>query len=212
MLNQLMDGETLYHMPMAERLIGTLDVPALRRALQAIVDRHKALRTNFKIVDGTPQQFVRELTLDVPLIDLSETPKQDREAEALRLLKDEASRPFDLMNDPLMRALLVRIDECEHLLLITMHHIVTDGWSMGIFNRELSELYEADTAGREPSLPELPIQYVDYAAWQRHSLAGERYESQLEYWKKQFATLPPSLELPADHPRSNLQTLRAQSS
>ena len=208
-LNQLMDGETLYHMPMAERLIGTLDVPALRRALQAIVDRHKALRTNFKIVDGTPQQFVRELTLDVPLIDLSETPKQDREAEALRLLKDEASRPFDLMNDPLMRALLVRIDECEHLLLITMHHIVIDGWSMGIFNRELSEFYGADTAGREPSLPELPIQYVDYAAWQRHSLAGERYESQLEYWKKQFATLPPSLELPADHPRSNLQTLRA---
>jgi len=125
------------------------------------------------------------------------------------LLKDEASRPFDLMNDPLMRALLVRIDECEHLLLITMHHIVTDGWSMGIFNRELSEFYGADTAGREPSLPELPIQYVDYAAWQRQSLAGERYESQLEYWKKQFATLPPSLELPADHPRSNRQTLRA---
>jgi aspartate racemase len=209
LLHQLMAGETLYHTASAERLTGPLDVAALRKALQSIVLRHEALRTNFRIVDGTPQQFVRGFDLDVPLIDLTENPKRDQEAEALRLLQEEACRPFDLMNDLLVRALLVRLEEHEHLMLITMHHIATDGWSMGIFNRELSEFYEAYATGRDPALSELPIQYADYAAWQREWLSGERYEAQRDYWKKQFATLPPALELPTDHPRTSVPAASA---
>ena len=208
-LNQLMPGESVYHSPTAARLRGKLDVPALRKALQAIVARHDDLRTIFRIVDGEPKQLVQDFTLAVPLIDLSTSDDAQREAEALNILRHEARRPFDLSAGPLIRAVIVRMREDEHILLVTLHHIITDGWSFGIIHRELSSFYEAFVAGRPSPFAELPIQYSDYAMWQREWFEGEVYESQLAYWKKQFATVPPALELPADHPRPSVQAYRA---
>ena len=209
LLNQLMPGESVYHTPTAARLTGVLNVSALTKALQSIVNRHDALRTVFKIVDGAPMQVIQEVELETPLIDLTEMWEDQREAEALRILSHEARRPFDLSQGPLVRSVIVRTAEDEHILLVTMHHIVTDGWSIGIFHRELSALYDAYVSGRSASLPELPIQYPDYALWQRDWFEGEIYESQLAYWKKQFATMPPALELPSDHQRPNVQAYRA---
>src|SRR6266404_515317 len=209
-LNQLMPGTSLYHTPMAVRLTGVLNVTALERALNSIVARHDALRTTFTTLEGTPSQVIAsEALLELPLIDLSSELDTEREPAAQRLLQHEARRPFDLSLGPLVRSILVRLCEQEHILLVTMHHIVTDGWSVGIFQRELSELYTGFAAGDGATLPELPIQYPDYAAWQRRWFAGELYESQLAYWKKIFAPLPPVLELPTDHPRPNAQAHRA---
>ncbi|HEX7721554.1 MAG TPA: amino acid adenylation domain-containing protein [Pyrinomonadaceae bacterium] len=208
-LNQLMPGESVYHTPTAARLTGTLNVDALTKALQSIVDRHDALRTVFKIVDGAPMQVIQEVELDTPLVDLTEMWEDQREAEALRTLRHEARRPFDLSQGPLVRSVIVRIAEDEHILLVTMHHIVTDGWSVGIFHRELSALYDAYVSGGSSPFSALPIQYPDYAFWQREWFEGDLHESQLAYWKKQFATMPPALELPADHQRPNVQAYRA---
>lgn len=209
-LNQLMPGTSLYHTPTAVRLTGTLDVAALKQALDFIVLRHDALRTTFTHTDGNPTQSVAsEISCEMPLVDLSKLPEEQREAESRRVLKQEAERLFDLAEGPLIRSILVRLDEQEHILLVTMHHIVTDGWSIGIFHRELSELYRAFLAGKPSPLADLPIQYTDFVHWQRHWLEGEVYESQLSYWRKQFATLPPVLELPTDQPRPNVQAYRA---
>ncbi len=208
-LDRLMPGAAVYHTPTAARLTGKLDVDALTKALQAIVERHEGLRISFQAVDGTPTQVVGDFTLEVPLIDLSENSEADRELEALTILRKEVRTPFDLSRGPLIRAILLRMHEQDHILLVTMHHIVTDGWSVGIFHRELSKLYEAFAAKAPSPLTELPIQYLDYSAWQREWLEGEVYASQLEYWKKEFATLPPALELPTDHPRPTVQAHRA---
>jgi len=209
-LNQLMPGTSLYHTPVAARLTGDLNVTALKRALNFIVARHEALRTTFTTSEGTPSQVVAAaVLLDLPLIDLSDKPEAGRESSAQEILQHEARRPFDLSQGPLIRSILVRLSEQEHILLVTMHHIVTDGWSVGVFQRELSALYKAFAAGEAPDLPELPLQYPDYSAWQRRSFTGDLYESQLSYWKKQFTTLPQALELPTDHPRPSVQALRA---
>src|SRR2546425_3433001 len=201
-LNQLMPGTSLYHTPMAVRLTGNLDVAALKSALDMVIARHDALRTTFGIVDESPKQVVaKSLLLDMPIIDLIEIPQPGRDAEAQRLLQDEAGRPFDLSQGPLIRSVLLRLGEREHILLVTTHHIVTDGWSVGIFQRELSALYGATVDEQQSSLPQLPIQYSDYSIWQREWFEGDVYQSQLAYWKRQFATLPAVLELPADHPR-----------
>jgi aspartate racemase len=209
-LDQLMPGSSLYHTPVAVRLTGVLDSTALKQALDQIVARHEALRTTFTILDGTPSQFVTpEIKLELPLIDLSGKAAAEVEAEAQRLLQHEAQRPFDLSQGPLVRSLLLRLNDEEHILLVTMHHIVTDGWSVGIFQRELSAFYQAEITGESPELPDLPIQYPDYSSWQRRWFAGELYESQLSYWKKQFDPLPRGLELPVDHARPNVQAHRA---
>jgi len=208
-LNQLMPGESVYHSPTAARLRGQLDVPALQKALQAIVARHDGLRTIFRIVDGEPRQLIQDITLDVPVIDLSTLGAAQREAEALNILRHEARRPFDLAAGPLVRAVIVRMRDDEHILLVTLHHIVTDGWSFGILHRELSSLYDAFAADRPSPFADLPIQYSDFAIWQRQWFEGEVYDSQLAYWKKQFATMPPPLELPADHSRPGAQAYRA---
>jgi len=208
-LSQLMPGTSLYHVPKGMRLTGQLNVDALQQALNHLVARHEALRTSFATVDGVPVQVVREsLTLDLPIIDLSHIPRDEREAEARRVSAAEARRQFDLSAGPLIRACLLRLQAEEHILLITMHHIVTDGWSMGIFERELSALYEAFVEGQSSPLAELPVQYPDYALWHRDWFKGEVYESQLAYWKKIFRTEPPVLELPADHPRPSIQAHR----
>jgi aspartate racemase len=208
-LNQLMPGTSLYHTPMAVKLSGSLDAMALKQALNSIVARHDALRTTFTTLDGTPSQFVApEVTLDLPLIDLSDVVEDDREAEAKRLVQHEARRPFDLSQGPLVRAVLIGLAEQRHILLVTMHHIVTDGWSVGIFQRELSAFYQAAITGEAANLPDLAIQYPDYSSWQRRWFAGELYESQLSYWKKQFDPLPRGLELPVDHPRQKVNARR----
>jgi amino acid adenylation domain-containing protein len=209
-LNQLMPGTSLYHTPMAVRMKGVLDSTALKSALNQIVARHDALRTTFTTLDGTPSQFITpQVVVELPVIDLSRKPEAERESEAQRLLQHEARKPFDLSEGPLIKSLLVRLSEQEHILLVTMHHIVTDGWSVGIFQRELSAFYQAAITGEAPTLPDLPIQYPDYSSWQRRWFAGELYESQLAYWKKQFDPLPKGLELPVDHPRPNGQAHRA---
>jgi non-ribosomal peptide synthetase component F len=208
-LNQLMPDASLYHSPTVARLTGALDVAALKQALNFIVARHDALRTTFKPTDGKPTQSIAsEISCEMPFVDLSNLPEAEREAESQLLLQQEIQRRFDLAEGPLIRAMLLRLDENEHIFLVTMHHIVTDGWSVGIFHRELSELYRAFLAGNPSPLADLPIQYTDFAHWQRQWLDGGVYESQLSYWRKQFTPLPPVLELPTDYPRPNVQAYR----
>jgi amino acid adenylation domain-containing protein len=207
-LSQLMPGASLYHTPTAARLTGALDIAVLKQTLNVIVERHQALRTTFRSIEGTPMQVIAEhLSIDLPVLDLTSLPESEREEEARRLLTQEARQPFDLATGPLIRSILVRLHERDHILLVTTHHIVTDGWSVGILHRELMALYEAFVAGRPSPLPDLPIQYTDYALWHREWFEGV-YEAQLAYWKKQFAMLPPPLELPADHSRPNVQAYK----
>ncbi len=209
-LSQLMPGTSLYHIPKAVRLTGSLNVAALKQTLDFIVARHESLRTSFATTDGVPMQVISPAApLEVPFRDLSDLPEADREAEAQRVIDVEARRPFDLSQAPLIRAILLKLRDEEHILLVTTHHIVTDGWSMGIFHNELMELYESFSAERPSRLPELPIQYADYAVWHRQWFEGSVHESQLSYWKEQFKTLPPVLELPGDHPRAAVQAFRA---
>lgn len=209
-LSQLMPETSLYHVPKAVRLTGTLDVAALKNTLDHLVERHEALRTTFATTEGVPMQVISErLELALPVIDLSELDEAERELETRRLLREETRRPFDLAHGPLIRALLVRLAEHEHIFLMAMHHIVTDGWSIGVMHREFMDLYEAFSSGQPSPLPELTIQYPDYALWHRQWFQGEVYESQLAYWKNQFKTLPPPLELPTDHARPSIQAHKA---
>jgi len=203
-LDQLVPGQSTYNVPSVFRLRGPLDLTALRRALTDIVDRHEALRTTLAVEDGEPHQLIAE-TGDRPhhlvvddLTDVADP--QARLTEAEQRVQEEIRRPFDLAQGPLFRSLLVRLDDNAHLLAVTMHHIVSDGWSQAVLTNELSELYAAHHAGREPVLPELAVQYGDYAAWQRNQLGGEVFDSQLDYWADRLAGLP-TMELPLDRPR-----------
>src|SRR5947209_3754735 len=210
-LDQLEPDSAAYHIPAAVRMTGRLDLRALEQSLGAIVRRHEALRTTFALSDGEPVQVVEaESSLRPTLVDLSHLP--GREAEARRLAAEEARRTFDLSAGPLLRFTLLRLGPEEHVALLTMHHIVSDGWSMEIFVREFMALYEASLAGREPSLPELHIQYRDYAVWQREWLrGGQVLEQQMAYWKRQLGAEVPALELPADHQRPAEQSFRGSS-
>jgi amino acid adenylation domain-containing protein len=208
-MDRLEPGSTAYSIPMAWRLGGALDVAALERSLGEIVRRHEALRTVFAEVDGSPVQVVAPFGgFTLPVEDLSGLGEADREAAVRRRAGEEASRPFDLAEGPLFRAALLRLGAQEHVLLLSMHHIVSDAWSSGVLFRELSALYAAYREGRESPLPELPVQYADYAVWQREQLAGEALERQLSYWRERLAGAPELLELPTDHPRPAVQTYR----
>ncbi|HEU4795498.1 MAG TPA: condensation domain-containing protein, partial [Pyrinomonadaceae bacterium] len=179
---------------------GQLDVEALQWSLDEIVRRHEILRTTFDVLDQEPVQFVSATgSLTLAIRDVSE-------AEAESLATEEIQRPFDLVNGPLIRARLMRLGSVEHVLLVTMHHIISDGWSQTILLNELSALYEAAVAGRTSPLPELSIQYADFAEWQREWLSGELLDQQLEYWRTHLQGAPPSLELPTDRPRPALQS------
>ncbi|HET7232709.1 MAG TPA: non-ribosomal peptide synthase/polyketide synthase [Longimicrobium sp.] len=211
-LDRLEPGSATYNLPAAWRLGGALDRAALERALGEIVRRHEALRTTFAEVDGSPVQVIAPFGgFALPVEDLSALGEADREASARRRAGEEAARPFDLAAGPLFRAALLRLGGEDHVLLLSMHHVVSDGWSMGVFFRELSALYEAYRAGRESPLPELAVQYADYAVWQREQLAGEVLDRQLAYWREQLSGAPELLELPADHPRPPVQTYRGAS-
>src|SRR6185369_2637519 len=174
-----------------------------------VVARHEALRTTFGLSGGEPVQRIAAcLELPLPLVDLSGLAAPVREAEARRLASGEARRPFDLAAGPLVRATLVRLAECEHVLLTMMHHIVSDGWSMGILIQEVGTLYAAFAQGRLSPLPPLPIQYADFAVWQRSWLAGEGLQQALAYWRKRLEGAPALLELPTDRPRKAVQSFR----
>ncbi len=201
-IDQLEPGGATYNMPFPLRLRGALDVGALEAALSELVRRHESLRTVFATVDGEPAQVIRpagERRLET--VDLRGMPEAEREAEARRLAGEDAARPFDLARGPLLRTTLVRTGEADHTLLANVHHIVSDGWSMGVLTREVSALYGAFSEGRPSPLPELEVQYADYAAWQRGWLTGEALERQVAYWKDRLGGAPPLLELPVDRPR-----------
>jgi amino acid adenylation domain-containing protein/non-ribosomal peptide synthase protein (TIGR01720 family)/FkbM family methyltransferase len=208
-LDQLEPGSPAYNIPAVVQLTGPLHIAALAHSLTEIARRHAALRTTFVAEAGRPVQVIAPATpLPLPLVDLREFPATVRQTEALRLAAQEARRPFDLARGPLLRLCLLRLDEENHVALITMHHSISDGWSMGIFVREFATLYDAYASGKAAVLPELPIQYADFALWQRQWLQGATLEGHLAYWEQQLRGSPPRLELPTDRPRPAVQTYR----
>jgi non-ribosomal peptide synthetase component F len=200
-LSQLEGVSATYHIPLALRLRGGLDRAALRRALDAVFARHEGLRSVFVAVDGQPQVRLLPETTGLPLIEHDLRGREDASLELARLSKEEARAPFDLAQGPLIRGRLVQLAEDDHVLLLTQHHVVSDGWSIGVLSRELSTLYQAFRQGQANPLPPLTIQYPDYAAWQRGWLSGELLERQIGYWREALAGAPAVLELPTDRPR-----------
>ena len=208
-LDQLEDLGSAYNIPAAVRLSGELAVGALEASFSELVRRHEVLRTTFREVDGRAVQMIGEpSSLSLSPIDLSGMSVSDRDSEVARLVEEEAGRPFGLEAGPLMRVGLLRLGEAEHVLLMTLHHIVTDGWSMGVLVREVASLYDAYSQGQPSPLPDLPVQYADYAVWQREWLQGDVLERELAYWREQLTGMPMALDLPTDRPRPAVQSYR----
>jgi Condensation domain/TubC N-terminal docking domain len=216
-LDQFEAGSVVYNITAAVRLTGPLKATVLEQSLNEIVRRHDVLRATFPTVDGQPYQVIcpalplrqaqgQLVTLSV--VDLRELPEVEREAEARRLATAEAQRPFDLARGPLVRTAVLQLGDEDHILLLTMHHIVSDSWSTGVLFQELSVLYEAFSTGSPSPLPELTLQYADFARWQRQWQQGEVLEQQLSYWKQRLGDTLPVLELPSDRPRPTKQTSR----
>jgi amino acid adenylation domain-containing protein len=198
-IDKLSSGNTVYNIQVAVRLLGQLDRLALERALNEIIRRHEVLRTSFALRDGAPVQVIAPAySITLPLLN---------ETSLERICADESRHSFDLSKLPLVRFRLVKLAENEHALLLTMHHIISDGWSLGVITQELASLYQAFTNEQESPLPELTVQYADFAHWQRGWLQGEVFENQLAYWKKQLGQCP-TLELPTDRPRPAVQSFR----
>ena len=206
-LDQMEGVSQAYHMPAGLRLRGRLDVVALEGALDRIVSRHEVLRTTFAVVGEQPVQRIgrAEQGLSLRVHDLRGRSEADRELQ--ELVREEAQEAFDLQAGPLVRGRLIVLGEEEHVLLVTMHHIVSDGWSMGVLVRELSALYAAFVQGEADPLAPLAIQYADYAAWQRRWVSGAVLQAQGAYWQRTLAGAPAVLELPTDHPRPAEQNL-----
>jgi amino acid adenylation domain-containing protein len=211
-LSQLSGESATYNMLEPLHLVGSLNIGALEMAVQEIVQRHEVLRTNFKIVNDSPVQVIsKHITLTMPVVNWQCLKEEEQSTQVQQLAIAESQEPFDLSNGPLLRVTLVRLREKSHVLLLTMHHIVSDGWSMGVFIEELSALYSAFCAGQPLQLPKLTIQYADFAHWQQQWLTGEILQTQLNYWKQQLASVPPLLELPTDRPRPSIQTFQGSS-
>lgn len=186
----------------AAKVIGPLDLEVFRRSVCEVVRRHESLRTHFTFVDGEPQQVIEpNVTLDVPVIDLSSLPQQERENEARRLAQTEIDTSFDLESFPLCRIKLLRLSQQEHVMVLVMHHIISDGWSLGVMLGEFSTLYTAFIAGKPSPLPELSIQFVDFSEWQREMLQEPAWQEQIAYWKNRL-TGAPALVLPYDRPKT----------
>ena len=208
-LEQMEPGSPLYNIPYLVRLSGPLDEPALRHALHTVVSRHESLRTTFTAFGSEPVQVVQtSWSLPLPVTDLSSREESGRAAELKNLTMRDARAPFDLTRDLPLRVRLYRLSATEHALMLVMHHIASDGWSMGIIYRELGLCYDAYLQGREPVLPALEIQYGDFAAWQQEYFQGPDLPRLTAYWKKQMAGAPVLLELPTDHARPPLQSHR----
>jgi acyl carrier protein len=200
-IDQLEPGSITFNRPFGLRLTGELDRVALERSLDAMVKRHEVLRTTFPVRNGGPvQEIAVELKLQIKEIDLRAVAQEQRDEEVSKHIGWEISQPFDLSRGLLLRACLMQLGDQEHVLLVTTHHVIGDMWSTGIIIREFGRLYEAHVSGKDPELPELKVQYADFAVWQRNWLQGEVLEQKISYWRKQLQGLP-VLELPADRPR-----------
>ncbi|HEX5754503.1 MAG TPA: condensation domain-containing protein, partial [Archangium sp.] len=214
-LEQLAQGKAHELIPAAVRLEGPLDTSALERGLAEVVHRHESLRTTFHSEAGEPRRVVHaELPTALRHVDLAALPAEQREAEVRRLALEESQRPFDLVHGPLLRTTLLRLSASEHVLVLVMHHIISDGSSMGVLLREMAALYEAFSQGRPsslPALPALPVQYGDYSRWQRQWLQDDVLQQGLAFWKQQLSGAPASLELPTDKPRPSVRTQRGAS-
>jgi amino acid adenylation domain-containing protein len=206
-LDQLEPLNPLYNISYVTRMSGQLDIDTLEESLRAVVRRHESLRTTFQVVDDEPVQVIApDLPVKITLFDVSHLPTlEEREAEARRLANEEIRTPFTLAVGPLMRPLLIKIGEDDHAMILNMHHIISDRWSFGVLSQELATLYEARVAGKQSPLPELEIQYVDYAVWQREFLSGDVLDRQLGYWRQKLEGAPAVLELPTDRPRKGVQ-------
>ncbi|WP_242039624.1 non-ribosomal peptide synthetase [Anabaena sphaerica] len=206
-LNQLEPGNPFYNIPAAIKLKGKLDIDALERSFNEIIQRHEVLRTKFNVIDGQPiLEIVPQQTINLLIVDLREIAITEREAKVQSLADAKFRKPFNLAFEALLRGTLLQLDEAEYILLLTMHHIVSDGWSTDILIREVAAIYECFTQGKPSPLPQLTIQYTDYAIWQRKWLQGEVLETQINYWKQQLAGSLPILELPTDRPRPKIKT------
>ena len=208
-LDQLEPGQASYNLPVAVRLEGEVDERVLGQVVNEVVRRHEILRTTFATIDGRPVQHIAaELTVAVSVEDLTNLPTGEREQRAKELMQAEAQQPFDLVTGPLLRMRLLRLTTTEHILLFTVHHIVSDGWSMGVLVREVAALYRAYVQQQPSPLPELAIQYADYAAWQRQWLSGPVLQQQVTYWTEHLAGAPSILTLPTDRPRPSVHSYR----
>ena len=210
-LNQLEGQSATYNISRALRLSGKLNLTALEQAFQTIVERHETLRTSFQVVNDSPVQVIApQICFNLAVIELKKIANKEQSTQVEKLVNQQIQKPFDLSQAPLLRVTLLQLEEQSYILLLTIHHIISDGWSMGILIRELSSLYQA-FCRREPNpLPELPIQYADFAQWQREWLQGEVLTRQLNYWKAQLTDAPRLLELPIDHPRPPVQTFQGR--
>ncbi|BAZ30180.1 non-ribosomal peptide synthase [Cylindrospermum sp. NIES-4074] len=206
-LEQFDPGQATYNISSAVRLRGKLNAIALEQSLNAVIERHEALRTAFTTIDGQPVQIITpSLRLAIPLIDLQKLPEIEHQQAVQRLATENAKTPFDLSQAPLLRVSLLQLSTTGYVLLLTMHHIISDGWSMGILIQEVASCYQAFCGGKELSLPKLPIQYADFAIWQRQWLQGEAQTTQIAYWRQQLQGSLPVLDLPTDKPRPAEQT------
>jgi amino acid adenylation domain-containing protein len=206
-VDQLEPGNPAYNIFSVSHLSGRLDTSLMERAFNEVVRRHEALRTTFTSIDGEPRQVISpSMFVPLELIDLRDMPDHERDAEVQKLLNEATSRPFDLARGPLARFGLIRVADDEYVLHYTVHHTCIDRWSADIIEMEMTQIYTAFAAGKPSPLPELPIQYADFAEWQRDWLQGEVLEEQLDYWRKRFEGIPQVLELPTDRPRPALQT------
>ena len=205
--SQIQTGNPAYNMAYAARLTGLVDVTVMEKALNEIIRRHESLRTIFPDQEGQPFQMILPSSKAyLPTIDMHALPTDEREAIAFQLLQEGSLLPFDLRRGPLLRTILLRLEKEEYLFLLSIHHIVADGWSIAVFIREFVALYTAFLEDSPSPLPELPIQYVDFARWQQNWLCDEMLNEQIAYWRSQLAGMPLSLKLPLDHPRPALQT------
>jgi len=208
-LDQFQPGSAFYTIPIALQLSGRLELSALEHSLSNVVRRHETLRTTFPIVDGQPVQFITEtVSLEMSIVNLQKASKERREVEVRRIAASQAQKSFDLSVGPLLRVSLLTLSNEMHILLLTLHHIISDGWSADVFVQELVAAYEGFSHGRSLSLTDLPIQYADFSQWQRQWLQGEILDAELSYWKKQLAGSPPLLDLPIDRPRRAIQSFR----
>lgn len=210
-LDQVVPGTTAYNLARAFRLTGSLNQVALARAFQSIISRHESLRAVFISLDDEVRQVVLPtLKFDLPVSDISELPAAEREQTALSMAGEEASKPFDLSKGPLLRAKLIRLGSVDHILVLVIHHIIVDGWSMNLLFHEMGELYASFVDGRQPQLPTLNIQYSDYSRWQRDSLTSDFLEGELDYWKNKLRGAETVLQLPTDHPHPAVNSGRGR--